>query len=70
VRHPIYTGILLMGLGTAMLYGWLSGFAMCAIMLVGLWFKLRAEEQLLTEHFPEEYPRYRRRVRALIPFVL
>ena len=70
VRHPIYTGILLMALGTAMLHAWVSAFVLCGIVLVGFWFKLRAEEQLLTRHFPEAYPRYRQRVRALIPFVL
>lgn len=57
VRHPIYTGFLLMALGTAMLHGWVSQFVFCAILLVALWFKLRAEEQLLTHHFPEAYPR-------------
>ncbi len=70
VRHPIYTGILLMALGTAMLRPWTSAFAFCGILVISLWFKLRAEERLLTRHFPEQYPRYRQRVRALIPFVL
>jgi protein-S-isoprenylcysteine O-methyltransferase Ste14 len=70
VRHPIYTGLLLLALGTAMLHAWLSEFLFCAALLVALWFKLRAEERLLTRHFPEAYPRYRQRVRALIPFVL
>ena len=59
-----------MALGTAMLHAWVSAFVLCGIVLVGFWFKLRAEEQLLTRHFPEAYPRYRQRVRALIPFVL
>ena len=34
VRHPIYTGLLLMALGTAMLRAWASGFAFCGILLV------------------------------------
>jgi protein-S-isoprenylcysteine O-methyltransferase Ste14 len=70
VRHPIYTGLLMMALGTALLNARSSRFVVCGILLVGLWLKLRAEEQLLTRHFPEAYPRYRQRVRALIPFVL
>jgi len=70
VRHPIYTGILLMALGTAVLQARISSFVFCAVLLIGFWFKLRAEEELLTRHFPEEYPRYRQRVRGLIPFVL
>src|SRR5207244_6914218 len=39
VRHPIYTGILLMALGTAMLHAWVSAFVLCGIVLVGFWFK-------------------------------
>jgi protein-S-isoprenylcysteine O-methyltransferase Ste14 len=27
------------------------------------------EERLLTKHFPEEYPAYARRVKALVPFI-
>lgn len=70
VRHPIYTGLLLMALGTAVLQARIASFVFFAILLVGLWFKLRAEEELLTRHFPEAYARYRERVRGLIPFVL
>jgi len=70
VRHPIYSGLLLMSLGTAILHAWSWQFVFCALLLVALWSKLRAEEQLLTRHFPEAYPQYRQRVRALIPFVL
>jgi protein-S-isoprenylcysteine O-methyltransferase Ste14 len=37
---------------------------------VGFWIKLRQEERLLVRNFPEEYPAYRARVRALVPYVL
>jgi protein-S-isoprenylcysteine O-methyltransferase Ste14 len=70
VRHPIYTGHLLMGLGTAIGSGLLAGFVGLALFLVGFWIKLRQEERLLVRSFPEEYPAYRARVRALIPYVL
>jgi protein-S-isoprenylcysteine O-methyltransferase Ste14 len=32
-------------------------------------FKMRAEERLMTEAFPDQYPEYRERVKAIIPFV-
>jgi len=70
VRHPIYTGQLLMGLGTAMGSGLLLGFAGLALFFLGFWIKLRQEETLLVRNFPSDYPAYRARVRALIPFVL
>jgi protein-S-isoprenylcysteine O-methyltransferase Ste14 len=70
VRHPIYTGILLLVLGTAASAGRLSGFVAFLVMLAGFWFKLKQEEALLCRHFPDSYPAYRARVKALVPFVL
>ncbi len=70
VRHPIYSGILLMGSGTVVLMGrtlFVVGFAIVAAVLV---MKLRQEERLLTRHFGEAYERYKTRVKALVPFVL
>ena len=70
VRHPIYTGHLLMGLGTAVGSGMLIAFAGLALFLAGFWIKLMQEERLLVKSFPEDYADYRARVRALVPFVL
>ena len=71
VRHPIYTGVLLMVLGTVTIAGTSAGVIVFATMVAGLIVKARREERLLTKHFPEVYPRYRARVRArLIPFLL
>ena len=69
VRHPIYTGILLMILGTAVFVGTPSAGIGFLIIILGIWFKLRAEEELLTEHFPRKYPAYKKRTKALIPYV-
>jgi protein-S-isoprenylcysteine O-methyltransferase Ste14 len=33
-------------------------------------FKMRLEEKLMTQNFPDQYPAYRRRVKAIIPFIL
>jgi protein-S-isoprenylcysteine O-methyltransferase Ste14 len=71
VRHPIYTGVLLMVLGTVTFWGTTAGMILFAIMVAGLIVKSQREERLLTKHFPEVYPRYCARVRArIIPFVL
>jgi len=69
VRHPIYSGLLLMILGTAVLIGRISGFFALAVSFAGLWLKLRQEEKLLTKHFPQ-YAEYKARTKALVPFVL
>jgi protein-S-isoprenylcysteine O-methyltransferase Ste14 len=71
VRHPIYTGVLLMVIGTVTLSGTRAGVILFATMVAGLIVKARHEERLLTKHFPEVYTEYRARVRArFIPFVL
>jgi len=69
VRHPIYTSHLLMGLGTAIASGLLLAFAGLLSFFVGFWIKLKQEERLLLTHFPNEYPAYKARVKALVPFV-
>jgi protein-S-isoprenylcysteine O-methyltransferase Ste14 len=70
VRHPIYTGLVAMMLGTALAYAQPLGLALFAAGVVVLSMKARNEERLMTSHFPDAYPSYRRRVKALIPFVL
>ena len=69
-RHPIYTGLLLMCLGTAIVVGRLQSWLGFLLLFAGIWIKLTQEESLLLRHFPDDYPAYRARVKALVPFVL
>lgn len=69
VRHPIYSGVLLMGLGTAVVMGKVYAITVFVVVLVFIGFKVRREEKVLTKHFPNEYPGYKSRVKAIIPFV-
>jgi protein-S-isoprenylcysteine O-methyltransferase Ste14 len=70
VRHPIYTGLLLMALGTATNYGRAIGFALLATGCAAVWWKVHLEERIMDAHFPADYADYRSRVHAIIPFVL
>jgi protein-S-isoprenylcysteine O-methyltransferase Ste14 len=70
VRHPIYTAIDMLFIGTAVFDGRLACFLGVALVTLGHWLKLRQEEKLMTRTFPEQYPAYKKRVKALIPFVL
>jgi protein-S-isoprenylcysteine O-methyltransferase Ste14 len=66
-RHPIYTGLLGMLLGSGLLAGsgrWIMYFP---IYLVLLQFKIHTEERLMLAEFPDDYPRYRQRVPQLAP---
>ena len=70
VRHPIYSGLMLLGLGIAVHYATLGGFVLLALVWIGFAMKMRQEELLMTEHFPDRYAAYRTRVKAIVPFVL
>lgn len=69
VRHPIYTGLLLAFVGSALANG--RWRAVLAVLIAGLalWRKLRLEERWMTERFGEAYRAYRARVPALVPFL-
>src|SRR5262249_28244707 len=56
VRHPIYSGLMLLGFATAVHYATLGGFILLAFAWVGFALKMRQEERLMTEHFPDRYP--------------
>jgi protein-S-isoprenylcysteine O-methyltransferase Ste14 len=66
-RHPIYTGILLATFGTTLAdLQWRRVLGVLLVTLA-LLVKIHQEERLMIEAFPESYPLYRRRVKALIP---
>jgi protein-S-isoprenylcysteine O-methyltransferase Ste14 len=68
VRHPIYSGILLAGVGTAVALNWTWLFV---VVLTGVYFVYSAieEERYLTVQFPDSYPIYRRSTKMLVPFI-
>lgn len=70
VRHPIYTGLLLLCLGTAIEIGKVRFWLALPLWFIGFWIKLKQEEKLMLQHFPDDYPAYRKQVKALVPFVI
>lgn len=70
VRNPMYTGILIAFTGAAIAIGEIFAFVALAIGIASILMKIKAEEQILTEKFGEEYLQYKREVKALIPFVI
>ena len=69
VRHPIYTGYLLMALGSAVDddSSWLA-----LLIIAGAFFIYSAavEERTMAKQFPKTYPAYRRQTKMLLPFIL
>jgi len=70
VRHPIYTGMLLMMLGTILFIGTVGCVFGLLLIVGGIWFKLREEETMLLSAFGDQYVDYSARVPRLVPFLL
>jgi protein-S-isoprenylcysteine O-methyltransferase Ste14 len=70
VRHPIYTGLIAMALGTAINYGRAIGVAVFIALCGALWWKARQEERIMTRHFPDAYAAYKAHVHAIVPFLI
>jgi protein-S-isoprenylcysteine O-methyltransferase Ste14 len=70
IRHPIYTGLLLLFLGNALQVGDWRGLLAVAIVLASFWRKLKLEEAWLGERFGATWQAYAQRTRALVPGIL
>jgi len=68
LRHPIYSGLLVAFLGTAITIGEWRGVVAFLLMLLSFGIKGRAEEGLMRQTFPE-YAQYQRESAAIIPFI-
>ena len=70
VRHPLYTGILLLWFGAAITLQSSTGFLLVMVMLVpALWSRMNIEEAFLIKTFGKKYQTYMRTTKRLIPFV-
>lgn len=69
IRHPIYSGLLLGMVGTALAT---NPYWFIALGIMGVYFTYSAlvEEGLMTASFPAVYPDYKARTKMLIPFLL
>jgi protein-S-isoprenylcysteine O-methyltransferase Ste14 len=69
IRHPIYSGLILGMIGTAIAVSW---YWVIAVVLMGAYFIYSAvhEERYMAEQFPAAYPDYKRSTKMLVPFIL
>jgi protein-S-isoprenylcysteine O-methyltransferase Ste14 len=68
VRHPIYSGMILAMIGTAIA---VSLYWLAAVVIMGGYFIYSAvtEERSMARLFPSTYPDYKRSTKMLIPFI-
>ncbi len=67
VRHPIYTGIIISALGTGLIIPlWIILFIIVSAMFI---WRIKIEEKIMTNQFPNQYPEYKKQSWALIPYI-
>ncbi|MEV4053833.1 isoprenylcysteine carboxylmethyltransferase family protein [Amycolatopsis sp. NPDC049688] len=70
LRHPSYTGLLLIFSGGGLIAGnWVSAAGALAVLLVALIYRLRIEERALEEALGDHYLRFAENRARLVPFV-
>jgi protein-S-isoprenylcysteine O-methyltransferase Ste14 len=70
IRHPIYSGLILMVLGVVLYIDTLGWLVFFIIFFFGARYKAQKEERLLESHFSNAYSEYKKHTKYLIPFVL
>ena len=66
VRHPMYSGFLLLVFGPRDIVGRGGGFGILVVVFFSFLIRSRQEEKLLTKHFPVDYPEYKRPTKAAV----
>lgn len=69
VRHPIYTGVLIGFLGTAIALSQVRGVVVVVLVFLAFWAKLRMEEEWMRSQFGETYATYSHQTAALVPYL-
>lgn len=68
IRHPMYTAHLLWAIAQGLLLSnWLAGWAFLVLSVPLYVMRIPREEQMMLEHFGEEYREYKSRTGRLIP---
>jgi protein-S-isoprenylcysteine O-methyltransferase Ste14 len=69
IRNPIYSGLILAAVGTAVAVSW---YWLVAVVFMGGYFIYSAtvEARTMERLFPNDYPAYKRSTKVLVPFIL
>jgi len=70
IRHPAYTGAIISFIGFGFsVNNWISLLIVAIPVISAMIIRINAEEKMLMKQFGDEYARYMKRTRRLMPFV-
>lgn len=68
IRHPIYAGLWLWAIAQPLLLqNWIAGFALLTLFIPLYFIRMPREEQMMLDHFGEEYGAYMKRTGRVLP---
>ena len=70
VRHPIYSGLIVAIIGTALVFGGYRVIVSIVCVFLFAWVRITEEEKLMSKQFGKEYAEYKKKVKAIIPGVI
>ena len=70
IRHPAYTGTLVMVAGIPILFSSPIGLIPVSLAIPAVLYRISVEEKMLTEKFGEEYTEYVRETKMLVPYLI
>jgi len=70
VRHPIYSGLMVAIIGTAVVFGGYRVIISIICVFLFAWVRITEEEKLMSKQFGQEYSKYKKKVKAIIPGVI
>ena len=70
IRHPIYAGFFLIGIGIPIFIRSFIGLVVFLLVVAPIWlYVIREEERFLLAHLNEDYQTYRQKTKKLLPYV-
>ena len=69
IRHPLYLGEILRNLGVVTIFSSIYGTLIVLLASLFLFFRMDIEEKMLASVFGEEYKKYKRNTKRLIPHI-
>ena len=69
VRHPGYSGSILVWFGSRLAVNWLIAAATAVGLLLVYAYRISAEEEMLIDHFGDAYRAYKVRTWRLVPYI-
>ena len=69
MRHPIYFGVIIAIMGAPVYAPSLYGFMILSLLIPIFLYRIRMEEEILTDEFGDAYQEYKETTSKLIPFI-